>query len=119
MRRPYGKYNDSAFLCPPHLGGERAKLQNRSYRGQFISAYTFCHHLFRGCELKPYIISRFKLLAGMDIAEKRKPQDGRLRVRVAGDAVDLRVSCVPTAHGEQIVLRLLYARVMSGARTRS
>ncbi len=53
------------------------------------------------------IVSRMKLLAGMDIAERRKPQDGRARVRVATEPVDLRVSAIPTAHGEKIVIRLL------------
>ncbi|MBX7143506.1 MAG: type II/IV secretion system protein [Oligoflexia bacterium] len=53
------------------------------------------------------IVSRLKLIAGMDIAERRKPQDGRARVRVATEPIDLRVSALPTAHGEKIVIRLL------------
>ncbi|MCC6932046.1 MAG: type II/IV secretion system protein [Deltaproteobacteria bacterium] len=57
--------------------------------------------------LQPLVVSRIKILAGMDIAERRKPQDGRLRVSTAGAKIDLRASCVPTAHGEKIVLRLL------------
>lgn len=59
--------------------------------------------------LQSYVIARLKLLSGMDIAERRRPQDGRFRVRVARKQVDLRVSTVPTAHGEKVVLRLLYA----------
>ncbi len=57
--------------------------------------------------LQGHIISRLKILAGMDIAERRKPQDGRMRVRIAGESIDMRVSSVPTAGGEKIVLRLL------------
>ena len=57
--------------------------------------------------LQPLIISRIKILAGMDIAERRKPQDGRMGVVVDGNKVDMRVSTVPTANGEKIVLRLL------------
>ncbi|HPS01318.1 MAG TPA: ATPase, T2SS/T4P/T4SS family, partial [Candidatus Sumerlaeota bacterium] len=53
------------------------------------------------------IISRIKILSGMDIAEKRLPQDGRFRVRSGGTSVDLRVNTVPTPSGEKVVLRLL------------
>ena len=55
----------------------------------------------------PAIISRIKIMAGLNIAEKRLPQDGRFRVRVAGRDVDIRVSSLPTAFGERLVLRLL------------
>jgi len=53
------------------------------------------------------IASRIKILAGLDIAERRLPQDGRFRIRVSGKEVDLRVSILPTVHGEKIVIRLL------------
>ncbi len=53
------------------------------------------------------IISRIKILSGLNIAEKRLPQDGRFRVRIAGRDVDIRVSSLPTAFGERLVLRLL------------
>ncbi|MFI5281397.1 MAG: GspE/PulE family protein, partial [Gemmatimonadales bacterium] len=56
---------------------------------------------------QPIIISRVKIMAGLDIAEKRLPQDGRLRTKVAGRDIDVRVSVVPTAFGERVVLRLL------------
>jgi len=51
--------------------------------------------------------SRIKVLSGMDISEKRHPQDGRFRVRIAGREVDVRASILPTAYGERVVLRLL------------
>jgi len=51
--------------------------------------------------------SRIKVMAGLDIAEKRHPQDGRLRIKIAGREVDVRVSVLPTAFGERLVLRLL------------
>ncbi len=51
--------------------------------------------------------SRIKLLGGLNIAEKRLPQDGRIRIKIAGKDVDLRLSTIPTAHGERIVLRIL------------
>ena len=53
------------------------------------------------------IISRIKIMAKLNIAERRLPQDGRIVMRVQGKALDLRVSTVPTAHGESVVMRLL------------
>ncbi len=57
--------------------------------------------------LAPLIVSRVKIMAKLDIAEKRLPQDGRITLRIAGRAVDVRVSTMPTSHGERVVLRLL------------
>ncbi len=57
--------------------------------------------------LQSSIISRVKIMAELDIAEKRKPQDGRIRVKIAGRDVDVRISTVPTSHGESVVMRLL------------
>jgi len=53
------------------------------------------------------LISRLKIMAELDIAEKRLPQDGRISLRIGGRAVDVRVSTLPSAHGERAVLRLL------------
>ncbi len=53
------------------------------------------------------LVSRLKVMAGLDIAEKRLPQDGRITLRIAGRPVDVRVSTLPTGHGERVVLRLL------------
>jgi len=53
------------------------------------------------------ISSRIKIMGGLNIAEKRLPQDGRIRIKIAGKDVDIRLSTVPTAHGERIVMRLL------------
>ena len=55
------------------------------------------------------VVSRIKILAGMDIAERRRPQDGRARVTADGDVVEARVSTLPTLHGEKVVIRLLPA----------
>lgn len=57
--------------------------------------------------LAPLLVSRLKVMAKLDIAEKRVPQDGRISIRLAGHAVDLRVSTIPSTHGERVVLRLL------------
>jgi general secretion pathway protein E len=53
------------------------------------------------------LVSRIKIMAALDIAEKRLPQDGRITLRVGGKPVDVRVSTLPTGHGERVVLRLL------------
>jgi general secretion pathway protein E len=53
------------------------------------------------------IVSRVKIMAHLDIAEKRLPQDGRITLRIAGKPIDVRVSTIPTGHGERVVLRLL------------
>lgn len=58
--------------------------------------------------LHPPFIARIKILSGMDIAEKRRPQDGRILIMVAGKKIDLRVSTLPSINGEKAVLRLLY-----------
>ena len=55
----------------------------------------------------PLIVSRIKVMSRLDIAEKRLPQDGRISLRIAGRAVDVRVSTIPAGHGERVVLRLL------------
>src|SRR5205823_6282332 len=61
------------------------------------------------------IASRIKILAGLDIAERRLPQDGRFRIRVSGKEVDLRISILPTVYGEKIVIRLLDKGALSGS----
>jgi general secretion pathway protein E len=60
-----------------------------------------------GGERYPATVSRIKLIAGLDIAERRLPQDGRVSVRLSGLDMDLRVSVIPAVHGESIVMRLL------------
>jgi len=57
--------------------------------------------------LSAAVISRIKIMAMLDIAERRLPQDGRIRLRVHGKEIDLRVSTVPTMHGESVVMRIL------------
>lgn len=58
-------------------------------------------------DLQASIISRIKILSGMDIAEKRVPQDGRFQLKIEGRQIDARVSTIPTVYGENIVIRLL------------
>lgn len=63
--------------------------------------------------LAPAVISRLKILAKLNIAERRLPQDGRIQLRLQGRAIDLRVSTVPTMHGESVVMRILDKQSMT------
>ena len=56
------------------------------------------------------LISRIKIMSGLDIADRLRPQDGRARVSVNGSPVDLRISTLPATHGEKVVIRVLDAR---------
>src|SRR5581483_1661090 len=56
---------------------------------------------------QPAIVSRIKILSHLNIAEKRLPQDGRIKIRLANNEVDIRVSVIPMLHGEAVVMRLL------------
>ncbi|RKY21866.1 MAG: type II/IV secretion system protein [Planctomycetota bacterium] len=60
------------------------------------------------------IVSRIKIMSGLDIAERRMPQDGRMRVNTGGNAIDLRVSVLPTYTGEKVVIRILDKSSMMG-----
>jgi general secretion pathway protein E len=57
--------------------------------------------------LSAAVISRVKIMASLDIAERRLPQDGRIKLRIQGKEIDLRVSTIPTMHGESVVMRIL------------
>ena len=58
-------------------------------------------------QLQPAMLSRIKIMAEMDISEKRLPQDGRIKMKISGRRVDLRISSLPTQYGERIVIRIL------------
>ncbi|HIQ24389.1 MAG TPA: type II/IV secretion system protein, partial [Persephonella sp.] len=60
--------------------------------------------------IKDAIVTRYKIMANLDITEKRLPQDGRIRVRIDGKPIDLRVSIIPTIHGEKVVMRIQDAK---------
>lgn len=85
-----------------HLEATRSGLRARfRVDGVLASAPEAPSHLHHA------IVSRIKLLAELDIAERRRPQDGRIRVRLEARELDLRVSTIPTMYGESVVLRLL------------
>jgi type IV pilus assembly protein PilB len=58
-------------------------------------------------KMHPAVVSRIKIMANLDISERRLPQDGKIKVNVGGRAIDLRVSVLPTNHGEKVVIRVL------------
>jgi len=78
--------------------GPRVRLR---IDGQLVETTAVERHLYDG------VVSRLKILAGMDISERRLPQDGRIRQKAAGRAIDIRVASIPAVHGEALVLRLL------------
>ena len=85
-----------------HLEPEREIFRVRfRVDGILRESTTFPKHL------EPAVVSRIKILANLDIAERRKPQDGRFRVAMEGHEVDLRISVMPAIDGETVVLRLL------------
>ena len=60
--------------------------------------------------MQPAVTSRLKIMGGLDIAERRAPQDGRITVRFDGQPMDIRIAVIPTTYGEQVVLRILHRR---------
>jgi type IV pilus assembly protein PilB len=85
-----------------HIEPQEASVQVRQrVDGLLRDVLTIPHHL------QDQTISRLKIMSGMDISERRKPQDGRSRLRFEGRRIDLRVSSLPTQFGEKIVIRLL------------
>ena len=86
-----------------HIEPSKTKLEIRFRIDGVLSS-----HLSVPKKLQSYVITRIKLLSGMDIAERRRPQDGRFRIRISeSEACDIRASTVPTPAGETLVLRLL------------
>ena len=92
----------SAGASDVHVEPQEKNLQVRQrVDGLLRDVLTIPHHL------QDQTISRFKIMSGMDIAERRKPQDGRSRLRFNGRRIELRVSTLPTQFGEKVVIRLL------------
>ncbi len=92
----------SAGASDVHIEPQEGSVQVRQrVDGLLRDVLTIPHHL------QDQTISRLKIISGMDIAERRKPQDGRSRLRYEGRRIDLRVSTLPTQFGEKIVIRLV------------
>jgi type II secretory ATPase GspE/PulE/Tfp pilus assembly ATPase PilB-like protein len=92
-------YNDASDI---HLIPERSRVRVQFRKDGVLRDYDVLNRMDY-----PSILSVIKLMSGMNISEKRLPQDGRLRHRVGGARIDLRVSTVPTVYGERVVMRLL------------
>ena len=92
-------YGDASDI---HLVPERSGVRVRFRQDGVLRDYDVLNRMDY-----PSILSVIKLMSGMNISEKRLPQDGRLRHRVGGARIDLRVSTVPTVYGERVVMRLL------------
>ncbi|MDG1455155.1 MAG: ATPase, T2SS/T4P/T4SS family [Planctomycetota bacterium] len=81
--------------------------QERSIRVRYRSDGVLSEAQQPPAQLRASIVSRLKIMAGLDIAERRIPQDGKFQLRIEGRQVDFRVSTLPTVHGEKVVLRIL------------
>lgn len=84
-----------------HIEPQEKKLLVR-YR---VDGVLKIYHEFPA-KIKDSLVARFKIMSNLDIAEKRKPQDGRIRTKYKGKKIDLRVSTVPTVYGEKVVMRI-------------
>ncbi|HVE31918.1 MAG TPA: ATPase, T2SS/T4P/T4SS family [Gemmatimonadaceae bacterium] len=85
-----------------------AEEQGIAVRHRVDGVLAVVRHLPRS--VGPALVSRIKILSGLDIADRLRPQDGRARIAVNGVAVDLRVSTLPASHGEKVVIRVLDGR---------
>lgn len=90
---------------------EASDIHIESYEKQFRVRYRIdgilYEVMFPPMKLRPAIVSRLKIMADLDIAERRLPQDGRIKIKVQNKTIDLRVSSLPTLFGEKIVMRIL------------
>jgi general secretion pathway protein E len=85
-----------------HLEATRAGVQARFRLDGILHSAPDCPH-----GLERAVVSRLKAMAGLDVTERRRPQDGRIRVKLDERELDLRISAIPTVHGESVVLRIL------------
>jgi len=90
---------------------EASDIHIESYEGRIRVRFrvngTLKQVLEPSVKIAPLLVSRIKVMAKLDIAEKRLPQDGRIAIQLGGRAVDMRVSTIPSGNGEKVVLRLL------------
>ncbi len=100
MRLIYEAFQNHASDIHFECYEERCRVRFRM-DGQLIERYVIDKHNY------PSIVNQIKIMANLDISEKRLPQDGRIYYQSESDKFDVRVSCIPTIHGEKIVLRLL------------
>jgi len=106
---PTVKYLDGLFAKAVESGAtdihvemlEKTPRVRLRIDGLLVATTPVERHLYEG------VVSRLKILAGMDISERRLPQDGRIRQKASGRSIDIRVASIPTVHGESLVLRLL------------
>src|SRR5207245_1429871 len=87
-----------------HIEPQENELRIRYRIDGLLQTQKLPPEIFR---FQPAIISRIKIMSHLNIAEKRLPQDGRIKMRVQGREIDVRVSIIPMTHGEGIVMRLL------------
>jgi general secretion pathway protein E len=106
---PIIKFVNALFFQAVKRGSSDIHIETHEHRGEV--RFRIDGALIKYVEIESkiigLIISRIKVISNLDISEKRIPQDGRTQIKIAGDIVDIRVSVLPSYHGERVVMRIL------------
>ena len=106
---PIIKFVNSLFYQAVKRGASDIHIETHESRGvvRFRIDGVLVKHVDLDKNIISLVISRIKVISNLDISEKRVPQDGRTQVKIAGKGLDIRVSVLPTYHGERVVMRIL------------
>ncbi len=106
---PIIKFVNSLFYQAVKKGASDIHIETHESRGmvRFRVDGVLTRHVDLDKNIISLVISRIKVISNLDISEKRVPQDGRTQVKIAGKGLDIRVSVLPTYHGERVVMRIL------------
>ncbi len=106
---PIIKFVNSLFYQAVKKGASDIHIESHETRGvvRFRIDGVLVRHVDLDKNIISLVISRIKVISNLDISEKRVPQDGRTQVKIAGKGLDIRVSVLPTYHGERVVMRIL------------
>ena len=106
---PIIKFVNALFFQAVKRGASDIHIETHEYKGEVRFRIDGALIKYVEVEIKiiGLIISRIKVISNLDISEKRIPQDGRTQIKIAGDVVDIRVSVLPSYHGERVVMRIL------------
>ena len=106
---PIIKLVNSLFFQALKKGASDIHIESREYKGEvrFRIDGALSKHLDLDKSVTSLVINRIKVISNLDISEKRIPQDGRTQLTISGKSIDVRVSILPTYHGERVVMRIL------------
>ncbi len=106
---PIIKFVNSLFYQALKRGASDIHIESHESRGvvRFRIDGVLVRHVDLDKNIISLVVSRIKVISNLDISEKRVPQDGRTQIKIAGKSLDIRVSVLPTYHGERVVMRIL------------